>query len=388
MVDERFAGDIISHLSDEIYQPWPREFGDRVPWNVVLAVQCLSEVRNISVGEQVAKKLLRTCWLLFKRTVTATSRRDARLPQFLDSALVPSAKVVGPNWPGRVQLCDWLRRDIEPKLSDFYEYSKVHACGTFVGSVGSGLPELRDLLVSLTQSEHIGGQCLGVHALSEFCQGQRDNFELLRHCFNASSNGIARGFALSYLAELWAGEEGEEVLALLRKGADDPEPYPREKALYGLSKYYTTDPDTLTLLLERAVNEPDGSTRAEAVRLAAEFFNAGARVLELLRERLITEKDSYVRASVVKAMVDFFRSDEETLPSLHDLAVNDTSPRQGATQFDNLYVRDVALVAIAKHWPNHPDTLPRLRERQQNDPVDWLRERAGRMADELERARA
>jgi hypothetical protein len=47
-------------------------------------------------------------------------------------------------------------------------------------------------------------------------------------------------------------------------------------------------------------------------------------------------------------------------------------------------VRDVAIEAIARGWPNDPGTLPLLRERAENDPTPWLREKAKRLADEIE----
>jgi hypothetical protein len=56
-----------------------------------------------------------------------------------------------------------------------------------------------------------------------------------------------------------------------------------------------------------------------------------------------------------------------------------------STEWLNMnYVRQVAINAIAQYWPTHPDTLPLLRERAENDPTPWLRERAKQLADKIE----
>lgn len=72
-----------------------------------------------------------------------------------------------------------------------------------------------------------------------------------------------------------------------------------------------------------------------------------------------------------------------TLPLLKDRAVNDASPdAKGEERIGG--VRDVALQAIVRSWPDDPGTLSLIRERAQNDPTLWLREKAKQWADEIE----
>ena len=47
------------------------------------------------------------------------------------------------------------------------------------------------------------------------------------------------------------------------------------------------------------------------------------------------------------------------------------------------YVRHMAASAIGEHYRSDAQTLPLLRERAENDPTPWLRERAKQLADEL-----
>jgi hypothetical protein len=50
-------------------------------------------------------------------------------------------------------------------------------------------------------------------------------------------------------------------------------------------------------------------------------------------------------------------------------------------------VRDTALTLLAQYWPEHPGTLQLLMSRQHDDPTPWLREKAKRLADEIEARR-
>ncbi len=66
------------------------------------------------------------------------------------------------------------------------------------------------------------------------------------------------------------------------------------------------------------------------------------------------------------------------------LAINDESPKPDEKRESwEKYVREVAINAIAKHWPDHPDTIPLLEDRAKNDPTPWLRERAKELIKEL-----
>jgi hypothetical protein len=44
----------------------------------------------------------------------------------------------------------------------------------------------------------------------------------------------------------------------------------------------------------------------------------------------------------------------------------------------------MAIISIARYWPDHPDTLTLLRERAENDPTPWLREHCKELIEEIE----
>jgi hypothetical protein len=87
-----------------------------------------------------------------------------------------------------------------------------------------------------------------------------------------------------------------------------------------------------------------------------------------------------VRLACIKQIVQRFQGNKQVFSLLCDRAINDVSPKSNELNIiindQMLSVRAVAIDAIAKYWPKHPDTLPLLRERAENDPTPWLREHA------------
>jgi HEAT repeat protein len=103
--------------------------------------------------------------------------------------------------------------------------------------------------------------------------------------------------------------------------------------------------------------------------------NVSSTFEDLQECRAVMDTDWQVRSAAVSVIGEHYREDEQSLPLLRDRAVEDESPLPEDPSI-TYYAREVALEAIAKYWPAHPDTLPLLRERGENDPTEWLRERA------------
>jgi len=67
---------------------------------------------------------------------------------------------------------------------------------------------------------------------------------------------------------------------------------------------------------------------------------------------------------------------------LCDRAVNDPFKRKGDWQTNP---RQIALEAIIEQYPEHPQTLPLLQDRAENDPDEKVREFAREKLAELEK---
>ena len=296
MIDEKFAGEIIDYLAQSLYQPWPKEFGARQPWNIALAVQCLGEIRNLAAIESVAEGVLRFCLQLFERAIIHFERD---LTWFLDNDLAPSAKSIGSAWPGRELIIDWLEQTLRPDRSrTFHNYPNTHACGIFVGSVCSDRVDLRELLTVSVHHRSEGVQCFVAHALLEYRRGQRESFELLKYSVSHMSYATARTLAATYLAELWSSEP-EVLLLLLDLYDSDSDEHVRGAVLQALGKHFTQDSRVLDLLLHRVVNESQW-VRRSALDTLAEHFRDNPVIPPLLRERAMNDPSVWVRRRAEK----------------------------------------------------------------------------------------
>jgi hypothetical protein len=341
LIDEKFAGEIISFLADEERYPLSEYSQDRLPWNVVLAVQCLSEVRNLGSVEEAAKRsLLAMCSLL------GHEMKKGEWFGFIINSVVPSTEMIGSHWPHRELLVEWLNEYQPSVLARSY----AEPFGQFVGSVGKGLQELYD-------------------ALLDYATHSDDNY---------------RVFAPLALAKGW---HDSQTLTLLRELAvKDDAAYVRQKAVEALARYFQDDPQTLLLLRDRAVMDSTIRVRIEAIWRLGDYFRDDADTLPLLHDCAVNDPHDFVRSAAIEMLVKHFKDDNQTLLILHDRAVNDESPsvgRRDDTDF-RFSVRSNVLELLSQYWAVHPDTLPLLQERAKNDPVKWLRKKAQRLADELQ----
>jgi energy-coupling factor transporter ATP-binding protein EcfA2 len=305
MIDEEFTGEIIDYLLAAPDQLKPKEYKKQAPWNIVLAIQCLSELKNPGAIAESAKRLLEAVCSLFDTDISFSAYN-----RFLLEQVATSAAAIGPDWPHRTILASWLRQ----RQSFNATFVNAEAFGKCIGRIGAGANEIQQVIV-----------------------------EYATH--------------------------------------DDAER--RFLAVYTLPEGWQADPGTLLWLRDRAVMDKAVYVRYAAVNRMVEHYRTDEQTLPLLRDRAVNDQHLAIRVEAVRAIVKHYRDDERTLPLLRDCAVWDESlspdDRVGMGG-----LRNTAIIAIAEYWPAHPDTLPLLRERAENDPTPLLRERAKELADELE----
>jgi len=444
MIDGTKAGEIIDYLANKVYRPWPDEFGDRPPWNIALAVQCLGEVRNLNTVAEPAGRLLRVvCSLLDQAMETL----DLTLYSFLPGQIMPTVQVIGPNWPRRELLADWL----EKRHGGRFSFAFDRPFGHLVGTVGAGLNDVRQVILSYAAHANPEYRILAPFALAKGWPDDPQTLPLVRDRAVNDAHQRVRSAAVEALAEHFRddlqtlplvrdravndaseGVRSAAVEALAEHFRDDPQTLPlvrdravndahqrvRSAAVEALAEHFRDDPQTLPLVRDRAVNDARGNVRSAAVwalvrkfrddlqtlplvrdravndegegvrnatvRALAEHFHDDLQTLPLVRDRAVCDAHEWIRSAAVEALAEHFRDDPQTLPLVRDCAVNDESPKSDDGRY-GIYVRETAINALAEYWPTHPDTLPLLRERAENDPTPWLRERAKELVEEFEK---
>ena len=341
MLDPNFAAKIIEYLTEPITPEAGEAPNEAPPWNLALAVQCLSEVRNPRQVSEPAELLLRRVCDLFDSDM----RRPPKKFAFIKHQIVPSAELIGPSWPRNEVLAEVLR----DRRSFRYSYIYDRSFGTFIGAVGRGSALVHREVLNYAENDR---------------QEQR----------------VLAPFALSCG---WRDENG--TLPLLQAMADrDSDQTVRYAALYALSEHYTRHPDTLPMLRTHAVNGEFTFERSAALSGLAKQYNDDRSAFELLRERALCEPDKFPRTTAIKGLGEYFKHEKETLSLLLRVVREDPSPTLGDLQHaDAYYCREAAVDALAQNWPAEPATLDCLREVSMSDSVGWMRTLAGTWLEKL-----
>jgi hypothetical protein len=341
-----FAGQVIDYLTGEAFPSLSREFGDRPPLNLALAVQCLGEMENPIAVAGPAENLLRAIYDLFNMDM---NDRPVLHWLFKDK-IVPTVELIGMKWPRRASIADLLRRQ-EPQR---YSYIYDGQMGKFVGALGKGLNEVKEVLRGMAGHESPELRVLVPHALASGWTDDPDTLRLLRELIE-----------------------------------HDPHRAVRYAAIDALGQYFSRDEGTFLLLVAHANNDPESWVRASAINALAENYPDRPATLSLLRERAIAESDRYPRNVAVAAIAEHFHDDPETFPLLIDKAMIDPSPvpQDSPNPLIPQYVREQAMIDLARFWPNSPKVLQVLDNRAKSDPVGWLSEKAKHLLDDLRRRR-
>ena len=132
---EKLAGDLIQHLMQVYHPQW---FGSRPPWNISLAIKCLSEIRNPEAIDEMAKELLLRTIKLFEMI-----RGTKDIDTFLAEEIVPASKMVGTNWPHRNLIADsFSRTDIYRGSLGGINHGLTGIWVRFISEVGSNSDEV------------------------------------------------------------------------------------------------------------------------------------------------------------------------------------------------------------------------------------------------------
>ncbi|MBW4494896.1 MAG: HEAT repeat domain-containing protein [Oscillatoria princeps RMCB-10] len=211
-----------------------------------------------------------------------------------------------------------------------------------------------------------------IEAVQELARGWKndpDTLPWLKERARTDDNWAVRKAAVQELARGW--KDDPDTLPMLKKRARTDDNWAvREAAVQELARGWKDDPDTLPMLKERARTDDNSAVRIAAVQELARGWKDHRDTLPMLKERARTDDNSAVRIAAVRELARGWKDEPELFELLRTCAVSDPFERQKDWQ-DN--PRQTALAAIVKLYPNHPQTLPLLRERAENDPDEKVR---------------
>jgi energy-coupling factor transporter ATP-binding protein EcfA2 len=347
---EKLAGELIQHIMD-VYHP--RWFGKRPPWNIVLAIKCLSEMRNPATFDEISKILLLRIIELFEMI-----RWTKDIEEFLIEQIVPATKLVGTNWPHRKIITEnFIRSYI---YTGQYTWEGINskltiAWADFIAGLGSNSKEIYQAIEKkLTGSNY--SRYLAILVLGKY---QPKNINIIKILINSARHDsfyLIRLASVQAIAQGW--HDDPETLPLLKdKAVNDQDNAVRSASIQAIAQGWHDDPETLLLLKDKAVNDQDNAVRLASVQAIAQGWHDDPETLPLLKDKAVNDQDNAVRSASIQAIAQGWHDDPETLSLLKDKAVND----------QNKYVRSASIQAIAQGWHDDPETLPLLKDKAVNN---------------------
>ena len=109
--------------------------------------------------------------------------------------------------------------------------------------------------------------------------------------------------------------------------------------------------------------------RREAVRQIVSGWKHEPGILELLKQWAVSDESHYVRIEAVRQIATDWKQEPGIFEILYDNTLNDPFKREYDFESNP---RQIALEAIVKQYQDHPQTLPLLQDRAENDPDEQL----------------
>ncbi|WP_334742252.1 HEAT repeat domain-containing protein [Nostoc sp.] len=169
---------------------------------------------------------------------------------------------------------------------------------------------------------------------------------------------------------------------LKERAIHDDDQVVRSAAVRELANNFKDDPDTKFILKERATQDDNWVVRLRAVEELANNFKDDPDTKSILKEHA-THDNNYVQRAAVQALAKYFKYQPELFEIYYHCAVNNHFKDSYNSRF-NPNPRRIALEIIIKQFPQHPQTLPLLRDRTENDPDEQVREFAQKKLKQLE----
>ncbi|MBE1485775.1 HEAT repeat domain-containing protein [Plantactinospora soyae] len=281
---QNHTAQLIQLLTTEVNQPWPPADFAPPPWNLALAVQCLAEVRNLhDAVARPAETLLRQLILLLEHCVSIDDRETARL---IEEEILPAAKAIGPNWPGRTVYLSWYRRR---GVRVVWSPVSTHAArlAAMLSTPAERIDDLFDEVLGTMDDSP--ASYASVAGLAEVAQ-------LATNTVDSPAHQAAAARART---------------RLIKRARDDNHAGVRLAAVQALGERFGTDPEARDLLIERVRADGYAGVRLAAVQALGERFRDEPHVRELLRERARADEHASVRRTAIQTLGDRYGGDSE-----------------------------------------------------------------------------
>ncbi|MCL1463287.1 NACHT domain-containing protein [Argonema galeatum] len=380
MLAEKVAGEMIEYLMSE------KDESEFI--NLILAAECLVEVRNISTIKSTSALLL-----------DALKNATKKVRKWETATKVIQA--IATTWKNDPQTLPLLQSCVQSDPNSDVRRAAVYA----IASNYKEDPQTLPLLQSWVQSApNLVVRQTAVDAIASYYKEDPQTLPLLQSCVQSDLNWSVRRAAVDAIARYYQ-EDPQTLPLLLSCVQSDPDWTVRQAAVQAIAQYYKEDPQTLPLLQSCVQSDPHWGVRRAAVKAIVLYYQEDPQTLPLLQSWVQSDANSDVRYAAVDAIVQYYQEDPQTLPLLqscvqsdanwnvrraavdaiaenwnqepgmfeffYNCAINDPFEREEDWQTNP---RQTALEAILEHHGDNPRTLELLRDRSEHEPDEKLRE--------------
>ncbi|HEY9675914.1 MAG TPA: HEAT repeat domain-containing protein, partial [Waterburya sp.] len=214
-----------------------------------------------------------------------------------------------------------------------------------------------------------------ISTIATIWQDDPNTLPWLKNLVQSDVNEFSRAKALEELVKGWKNDS--EILPILKQLAlsdGDNTGEVNRIAIKLLVKGWKNDPNTLLWLKELAQSNSDRFIRHQAMQQLVKAWKDEPDILPWLKNRAQSDVDPCIRQLAVNELADAFKDSPDMPNFLANCAINECLDAIKHKYFWPMNPRQAALAAITKQYPEHPQTLPLLRNRVENDPDDKVRE--------------
>ncbi|BDI16772.1 hypothetical protein ANSO36C_25740 [Nostoc cf. commune SO-36] len=359
MLEPKFAGDIIDDLI-EVYDEQINEWCEvEVIDILILASECMSDIRNRLAITSTDNKLVERLKKLVEVYAPYSGEdmgytfpeEEANLIHTISTKVI---SVITTTWSNHVETLPWL------KNLAVYGYGYMAAMA--IQELARGWkddPDTLSILKSLVQAFHYG----------------EDKYRENRSAY-AAIQELARGW-----------KDDSDTLPMLKSLTQFSEDTSiQTMAVRELARGWKDDPDTLPMLKSLAQSSNDWVVQSTVLQELAQGWKNQLNILSFLKEFAQVDNFNYLKHEVMEELIRSWQISPEIYDFLHECAVDDSFDWIDWDFSDtrNVPSRQIALKAIIEQFPQHPQTLPLLRDRAENDPDEQVREFAQKKLKQLE----
>ena len=339
MVDEKVAGSLLEFLLK-------RESEAEDFRNLILASNCLSEVRNQTIVKTVAQKIIKSLRILASRmanpeniplkTNTLASYRLVILTlaeisshklDFLDFLKLhiqsrkvgyhpdPVMEVIGRNFKEDSSVLAWLKNQVESAQEWAIKSAVIQGLAMGWRTDPDTLPLLCSCLKSESESRWL--KRVSAYMLGQFFQNEQAVLSLLKRCLQ-SKDYVLRGAAIGSIARHYRDDPETFPLIKLFLQSDENE-WVRAIVIHELTESeWRQKPEVFELFCRAIQNDPfikkDGyadNPRQIAMNNLLTYYSTHPKTIDLLRDRATNDPDELLREWAQKELQQLKTDNEE-----------------------------------------------------------------------------